>query len=194
MKQRNVLIGLVITISLLVPVALHAQETDPVQVCYGPEFEAWLAGQKSLDPSIWADDAVNTSIVGDMVTTYRGKDEIEAHFEELLANGFTMEVTVLSVEGGTVTSESKVWDNDSRALGIAPMVGTEVCVVEDGRIQSLTWTMSEDSLAALGAALSALPQTGGEGVPVQAWIVALGGLALAAGLGSSFLQRRGQHR
>ena len=194
MKQRKVLVALAITIALLVvPLALHAQETDPVQVCYGPAYEAFLAGEQACDPAIWAEDAVQTSIIGDMVTTYTGVDEICAHFEELLASGFTMEITVQSVEDSTVTSESKVWDNDTRALGVAPLVGTEVCVVENGQIKSLTWTISEASLAALGAALSALPQTGGEGLPGQVWVVVLGGVALAAGLGVKRLSRRVRH-
>jgi hypothetical protein len=191
MKQRKVLVGLAITVALLVvPLALYAQETDPVQVCYGPAYEAFVAGEQACDPTIWAEDAVQTSIMGDMVTTYAGVDEICAHFEELLASGFTMEITVQSVEGGTVTSESKVWDNDTRALGVAPLIGTEVCVVEDGKIKSLTWTMSEASLAALGAALAALPQTGGEAAPAYAWLVALGGFTLAACFGVRLLRRR----
>lgn len=190
MKQLKVFVGLAITIALLVvPLALYAQETDPVQVCYGPAYEAFVAGEQACDPAIWADDAVQTSIMGDMVTTYAGVDQICAHFEELLASGFTMEVTVQSVEGGTVTSESKVWDNDTRALGVAPLVGTEVCVVENGQIKSLTWTISEASLAALGAALAALPQTGGEPPPDYAWIMALGGLVITAGLGVGCLGR-----
>jgi hypothetical protein len=158
MKQRHVLMGMALILSLLVvPVALYAQETDPVQVCYGPAYEAFLAGEQACDPAIWAEDAVQTSIIGDMVTTYTGVDEICAHFEGLLASGFTMEITVQSVEDSTVTSESEVRDNDTRALGVAPLVGTEVCVVENGQIASLTWTISEASLAAMGAALAALP-------------------------------------
>lgn len=193
MKSKKLLVvGIMIVLLdlLAMPVVLHAQETDPVQVCYGPAYEAFLAGEQACDPSIWADDAVQTSIMGDMVTAYAGTEQICAHFEELLASGFTMEVTVQSVEGGTVTSESKVWDNDARALGVAPLIGTEVCVVENGKIKSLTWTMSDESLAALGAALAALPQTGGEGLPGQAWVVVLGGVALAAGLGVRHLGRR----
>ena len=191
MKQRKVLVGLAITLALLaVPFALYAQETDPVQVCYGPAYEAFLAGEQACDPAIWAEDAVQTSIMGDMVTTYAGVDQICAHFEELLASGFTMEVTVQSVEGGTVTSESKVWDNDLRALGVATLVGTEVCVVEDGKIKSMTWTASDASLAALGAALAALPPTGGEPLPGYVWIMALGGLAITVGLGAGWLDRR----
>lgn len=194
MKQRKVFVGLAITIALLVvPLVLYAQETDPVQVCYGPAYEAFVAGEQACDPAIWAEDAVQTSIIGDMVTTYTGVDEICAHFEELLVSGFTMEITVQSVEDSTVTSESKVWDNDTRALGVAPLIGTEVCVVEDGKINSLTWTISDASLAALGAALSALPQTGGEGLPGQAWFVVLGGVALTAGLGVRHLGRQVRH-
>jgi hypothetical protein len=93
-----------------------------------------------------------------------------------------MEATVRGVEGNTVTAESKTWTNDTQALGVAPMVGTEVCVVQDGKIQSMTWTMSEASLAALGAALAAMPQTGGAPVPAGAWVLAFGALTLAAGL------------
>lgn len=194
MKGFRVLVGVAIGITLLsLPVALYAQEPDPVLVCYGPAYEAFLAGEQACDPSVWADDAVQTSSTGDMVTTYAGVDQICAHFEELLANGFTMEVTVQSVEGGTVTSESKVWDNDTRALGVAPLVGTEVCVVENGQIKSLTWTMSEASLAALGTALAAMPQTGGGGLLGQAWAMVLGGVALAAGLGIRCLGRRARH-
>jgi hypothetical protein len=178
MKQRKVFVGLAITIALLVvPLVLYAQETDPVQVCYGPAYEAFVAGEQACDPAIWAEDAVQTSIIG----------------EELLVSGFTMEITVQSVEDSTVTSESKVWDNDTRALGVAPLIGTEVCVVEDGKINSLTWTISDASLAALGAALSALPQTGGEGLPGQAWVVVLGGVALTAGLGVRHLGRQVRH-
>ena len=191
MKQRKVLVGLTVMIALLVvPFALYAQETDPVQVCYGPAYEAFLAGEQACDPSIWAEDAVQTSIMGDMVTTYTGVDQICAHFEELLASGFTMEVTVQSVEDGTVTSRSKVWDDDTRALGVAPLVGTEVCVVENGQIKSLTWTISEASLAELGAALAALPQTGAEPLPDYARIIALGSIVITAGLGAGCLSRR----
>lgn len=190
MKQLKALIGVAIAISLLaLPLTLQAQETDPVEVCYGPTFEAWLAGE-GTDPSVWAEDVVRTVIIGEMVTTYNGRDEVLANMDELMANGFYYEVTVLSVEGNTVTAEGKSWDNDTRALGVAPLIGTEVCVVEEGKIKSLAWTMSEESLARLGAALSALPQTGGEAVPGHIWLAALGGLTLVAGLSVGCLRRR----
>jgi hypothetical protein len=189
MKRISVLAVVAVTLSLVaVPVALLAQEIDPVQVCYGPEFEAWLAGEDT-NASIFAEDAVRTVIVGDMTETYRGREEIDANLDELIANGFAYEVTVLSVEGNTVTAEGKSWDNDTRALGVAPLVGTEVCIVQDGKIQSLTWTMSEASQAALGAALAALPQTGGGPVPGYAWIMAVGAVTLVAGLGARRLTR-----
>ena len=195
MKTKVALVGTAMMLAaiLMVPVALHAQETDPVEVCYGPAFEAFLAGEQAFDPSVWADEAVQTSIMGDMVTTRSGVEEIGAYMEELQAKNTEMEVTVLSVEGGTVTSENKVSDDEIRALGVAPLVGTEVCVVQDGKIQSLTWTMSDESLAALGAALAALPETGGEPAPGYAWFMALGGFALAAGLGANYVRRRVQH-
>ena len=193
MRSRGmlVLVGLAITIALLaVPFALYAQDTDPASLCYDAErMAAFGIGDFDTVLAVWADNAVQTIIVGDSVETYTGKDEIRAYWEGLLAGGFSMEVTVQSVEESTVTTESKTWSNETRALGVAPLVGTEVCVVQDGKIQSMTWTMSEASLAALGAALAALPQTGGECVPDYAWIMALGGLAFAAGLGIGHLGR-----
>lgn len=192
MKQRKVLVGLAITIALLVvPFALYAQETDPASLCYDAErMAAFGTGDFDIVLAVWADDAVQTIVVGDSVETYTGKNEIRAYWEALLAGGFRMEATVQGVEGNTVTAESKTWSNDTQALGVAPVVGTEVCVVQDGKIQSMTWTMSEVSLAALGAALAALPQTGKVPVPDLAWILALGGCALAGGLGLRHLGRR----
>ena len=192
MAQRKVLVGLAITIALLaLPFALYAQETDPASLCYDAErLAAFGNGDFDTLLAVWADDAVQTIVVGDSVETYTGKDEIRAYWEELLAGGFSMEATVQSVEGNTVTAESKTWSNDTRALGVAPLVGTEVCVVQDGKIQSMTWTMSEASLAALGAALAALPQTGGESLPDYAWLMVLGGLAFAGGIGIRHLGRR----
>jgi ketosteroid isomerase-like protein len=153
-------------------------------------LQAFHAGDFDTLLAVWAEDGVQTIVMGDSVQTYTGKDEIRAYWRELLAGGFGMEPTVQSVEGNTVTAESKIWNNDTRALGVAPLVGTEVCVVQDGKIQSMTWTISDASLAAFGAALAALPQTGGEPVPDYAWIVALGGLVLTAGLGVRHLGRR----
>jgi hypothetical protein len=184
MRQGNALVGLAIAVALLVvPFALYGQETDPASLCYNAErMQAFRTGDFETVLAVWADDAVQTIVVGEGVETYTGKDEIRAYWEGLLAGGFRMEATVQSVEGNTVTAESKTWSNDTTALGVAPLVGTEVCVVADDQIRSMTWTMSDASLAALGAALAALPQTGGASVPGYAWILAVGGLVLAVGL------------
>lgn len=189
MKARMIL-WVVLIVVLILPISLYAQETGPGEVCYGPSYEAWLA-EGTVDMDVWAEDAVQTTVVGDMVTIYSGREEIRGHLEELRADeGFAMEVTVLSVEGNTVTAESRVWDSDTRALGVAPLVATEVCTVEDGRAKSITWTMSEESLVALGAALAALPQTGREAYPIYAWVLVVSGVALVAGFGFKALRRR----
>lgn len=192
MKTKTGMLSGILLLAMLLagPLALQAQGTDPTELCYGSSFEAFVAGTQVFDPSIWAEDAVQTSITGDMVSAYTGHDEIRAHLEELQAKGFDMEVAVVSVEGGTVTVESKVWDDDLRALGIAPLAGTEVCVVEDGKIQTMTWTMSDESLAVLGAALAALPQTGGANLPGVLWVVGLGVLCLAGGISVRYARRR----
>jgi hypothetical protein len=76
-----------------------------------------------------------------------------------------------------------------RALGVT-LEGTEVITIQDGKIVTDTWTATEESLAALQAAMAALPQTGGEAVPFHVVVMALGGLAVAGGLGMELLRRR----
>ena len=58
------------------------------------------------------------------------------------------------MEGDTVTTETKTWTDDTRALGVAPIVATEVYIVQDGKIKSVTWTISDESLAVLMAAFA----------------------------------------
>ena len=75
-------------------------------------------------------------------------------------------------------------------MGIAPNIGTEVQVVQDGKIKSIEWTLSDESLAKMEAAMASLPETGGGGFPIQAVAVGLGGLVVAGGLGLELVRRR----
>ena len=69
MAQRKVLVGLAITIALLaVPFALYAQETDPASLCYDAErMAAFGTGDFDTVLAVWADDAVQTIVVGVLV-------------------------------------------------------------------------------------------------------------------------------
>jgi ketosteroid isomerase-like protein len=193
MKVRVAGLLVVVLVALMaLPLALHAQEADPRAVIEAllerfdaRDWDGWL--------SLFADDAVYNLVMGSDTVTMTGKAEIRAWLDSMKTDPeLRLEAEIISVEGETVTLEVKTWMEYSVQLGIAPVVATEVVTVRDGKIQSSTWTMSEESLAALAAAMAALPETGGGVFPLQAAMVGLGGLAVAGGLGLERLRRRSQ--
>jgi len=195
MKTRIMaMTALVVVFSL--PVALCAQETDPVAVVMAI-LDPLNAGDMDALMAHWAEDAIMEVVHLD--TTYTGADEIRALFEDLAAQNFEMHIDeVLQVEGGTVTTRTSMGTDDTRGLGVA-IVSTQVYVVQDGKIKSLRCSWSEESLAALQAAMAAsaeaLPETG---VPVEsagllsahALEIALGGMIVLGTLALALARRR----
>ncbi len=91
----------------------------------------------------------------DVPDSYRGKTRIRQWFKDLLAGHFEIKVEMQKAEGDAVTSKTSTWQDATRQLGIAPLIATEVYEVKDGKIKSLTWTISPESLAKLQAAMPA---------------------------------------
>jgi hypothetical protein len=113
------------------------------------------AGDLDGSLAFWTDDA--TFLVVGLPTgseTYKGKEEIRAVFKENIDSHFKEQVEVLKVEGNTVTTQTTSWHDFTRQLGVAPLVATEVYIVKNGKIASLTWTISPESLVKLQAALA----------------------------------------
>ena len=97
------------------------------------------------------------------------------------------------VEGDKATWTAKVWTDEWRALGVAPLDATAEGVVQDGLLKYWTFTKTPESVAreeAAKAAAAALPVTGGVLFPTHALAMALGGLAVFGGLGLEVLRRR----
>jgi hypothetical protein len=97
-------------------------------------------------------------------------------------------VTTLSdyqVDGETVTCVNTYAEDSFRSLGIDSVVGEWVAVVREGKLQSYTFTMSDESLAALMAAMTppVMPETGGSAYPTSAVVAILGALIGISGLG-----------
>ena len=80
---------------------------------------------------------------------YRGKDQLQAYFESLVESHIQLQIDVLQVEGNTVTTRTFTWMDLSRDLDIAPLEATEVYTIQDGKIKSWTWTLSDQSLKKL---------------------------------------------
>lgn len=187
--QMTVAVVLVLVAILVLPLVLHAQETDPASVMLA-ESELLNAGDIDGLMELYADDAVLTVVMGPDTSLITGKEEIRPWALDYMAENFRLEYEVVGVEGDTVTLATQTWSDSINALGVAPLVGTSVAIVQDGKIQGWTWTLSDESLAAFGAALAALPETGGGAFPIQAVVVVLGGLAAAGGLGLERVRRR----
>ena len=85
--------------TLILPVALHAQEADPASVVTAA-YEAWNAGDVDAYLALVADDAV-VDIPG--FGTYTGLEEIRAWMEGLIPLNPHMGYEILQGEGGTVT-------------------------------------------------------------------------------------------
>jgi hypothetical protein len=83
-----------------------------------------------------------------------GKEQIRTMLEENIASHFKMEVEVLSVVGDVVNARTTTWHDFTRELGVAPLEATEVYVIEDGKIATEAWHVSEESLAKLKTALA----------------------------------------
>lgn len=195
MKTRIVAMTVLVVLVLL-PVALHAQQTDPEAVVMAI-IDPLNAGDMDALMAYWTDDAVMEVVHLD--TTYTGAGEVRGLFEELAAQNFEMYIDeVLKVEGDTVTTSTSMGTDDTRALGVS-IVSTQVYTVQDGKIKSLTCSWSEESLAALQTAMAAaadsLPETGipvaSAGlIPAHALAMALAGLAVLGVLGLALLRAR----
>jgi hypothetical protein len=181
-----------LVVMLALPVALYAQETDPASVVMAI-VEPLNAGDIDAAMAFFADDAVVKlvpPIPPGSPDTFTGAEEIRAWFEGLVAMNFEIHIEILQVEGDTVTTRTSSWVDATREMGVAPLVATEVYIVQGGKIKGFTWTISDESLTAIQAAMAALPETGGAAFPSYALAMALGGLAILGGLGLKLLRRR----
>ena len=184
MKAR--IIAVMMSVVLLAfPVALYAQEPDPM-----PIIRAWVealnAGEIDAALSYLADDAVVQIVPPAPGTSgiFTGKDEVRGWYETVVGqNGVTV-LTDCQVAGETVTCVNTYAEDSFRALGIDSVVGEWVAVVRDGKLQSYTFTMSDESLAALMAAMAppVMPETGGSTYPISTIVTILGALIGVGGL------------
>jgi hypothetical protein len=128
------------------------QETDPAAVAIA-SVDTISAGDVDASLVTFADDAVVNILLPGAPETYTGKEEIRAWLESLAAGHWEGGVKILQVEGNTVTTRLKSSMDPTRALGVAPLVGTDVYIVQEGKITSYTWTPTEETTAKLQAAM-----------------------------------------
>jgi hypothetical protein len=145
-----------------IPLILLAacQSTPKPEEVVLAQVTPWNAGDVETALALYTDDVVvkfEPALPPGSPEQYSGKVELRAWFEELAAMNFEMQIEVIQVDGDTVTTKTQTWVDPTRELGVAPLVATEVFIVRDGKIKAWTWTLSEDSLAALQTALAEVP-------------------------------------
>jgi ketosteroid isomerase-like protein len=176
---------MVLVLMLALPGTLLAQQSDPEALARSV-FEALNAGDVEAALALYADDAVlDLGAFG----KFSGMGELRAAFEHEVSLHASWELSDFQVEGNTATFKSRYTSVDMDALGVT-LEATEVITVQDGKITTDTWTVTEESMAALQAAMATLPVTGGGIIPFHAVVMALGGLAVVGGLGTKLRCRR----
>ena len=177
----------VVALMLALPGAIHAQEADPLSM-----ITAWHDAMNAYNAdaalAFLADDAYIQLVPPPMEGhdgVFRGKEEIRAWWENLYSLNSASTVSNCQVDGETVACLLNYTDDGLTALGLDSIDNDFVVIVQDGKIQTYTATMTDESLAALMAAMppQAMPETGGNAFPISAVVVALGGLAVTGGLG-----------
>jgi ketosteroid isomerase-like protein len=186
MKTRLMVI-IAVVLMFALPGTVLAQESDPEAVVRS-SFDALNAGDVEAAVAPYAADAVlDYGAFG----SYDGKEAIRAQFEHEVSLNASFELSDFQVDGNTARFKSRYTSVEMDALGVA-LEANAVATVENGKIMIILFTGTEASMAAFEAAVAALPQTGGEGIPLHIVVLALGGLAVAGGLGMEFLRRSGR--
>ncbi len=106
-------------------------------------FQAMQAGRKAADAlfALFADDAVYIEPFSGSQATHRGRAAIEACLRAGWDNAppdLKLDVRRIDVDGDVVRSQ---WTCSSPVFE-APIQGTDVCTVKDGRIQRLEVQLS----------------------------------------------------
>jgi hypothetical protein len=190
MKTRFVALMAAVAM-LALPSTLCAQETDPMSV-----VNAWHDAMNGYDIdaalSYLADGAVITIVppLDEGSGVYSGKEEIRLLYEGFLAANFSCALSNCQVEGETVTCIDTYTDDGLKSMGVDFIEGEWVATVREGKIQSYTYTISEESLAKFPPAPESLAETGSGTLPRNASVTMLGLLAVAGGLGLRWLRRR----
>jgi len=129
---------------------------NPLAAIVRGAAERLNAGDLEGSLAYWTDDAEFTFIgLPGGTETYSGKEQIRTVLKENVANHFEMQVDILKMDGDTATTRTTTWHDFTRQLGVAPLIATELYVIQDGKIASITWTLSDESQAKLNSAIAA---------------------------------------
>lgn len=123
--------------------------------------EALNAGNIDDALSYVADDAVVTIVPPSPGTSgvYLGQAEIRAWYEAIRGQHGVTALSDCRVAGETVTCVDTYAEDSLRSIGLDSVAAEWVAIVREGKLQSYTFAMTDESLRALMAAMSRLGET-----------------------------------
>jgi len=112
---------------------------------------------KDLDGALaqFADDAVVTSVSPE---PFSGKAEIQGWLEEMFADNFHLEAKIVEVSDNVVIEHDTMTMDSMKFYGIDTLTGTSEITFEDGKIKTLNFNFSDETLADLQAAPFVAPE------------------------------------
>ena len=99
--------------------------------------------------ALFADDAVVTSVSPEPFT---GKDEIRSWLGSMIADNFHLETEIVEVNDNVVIGNDTMSMDSMSFYGIDTMTGINETTVEGGKIKTLNFSWSDETLADLQAA------------------------------------------
>ena len=183
MRTRVILATLLVAL-LALPVALHAQETDPVTVVE-EQVDAVNKGDVAAAEEVMAEDAVVTvpqatsgtegeeaegegEAEPEAQAQYIGSAEYQAWLDAQAAAGAETTLGECTVAGEVVTCNASYASEALKAKGVDFLEGELAVTVVEGQIQAYAFVASSESVAKLRSALAApeaVPVTGGAAAP-----------------------------
>ena len=118
------------------------EEPDPVLVVHSMA-EAFNRGDLEAVLTHFSDDfqlTLRPAFPSTSEKTLSGGDFTREWAQDLIDGNFRIELEVREAEGNRVQTRTTTWQDITRRTGMAPVVGIEDYVVEDGQITRLTWT------------------------------------------------------
>lgn len=119
-------------------------------------------GDVDLAMTYMADNAYFATFDVEAGEPLRGKEEIRALYEELVAGAFRIETNIVATygDGSVLVSETQTWADWMIEMELAPFNATEVYVVKNDQIIGITWIMSQETQARVLAAMAPPPADG----------------------------------
>ena len=183
----HLIILLILGVMLALPAALYAQDTSPMPVI-NTWHDAMNAGDVDTALATLSDDAFIKLVPPPMEGhdgTFSGKEAIRGWWENLHTLNGESTLSDCQVDGETITCILRYTDDSLKDLGLDFIDNEFAAVVQGGKIQTYTATMTGESLTRLMAAMppEALPESGGTTFSISAVVLALGSLVILGGLG-----------